>query len=125
MSNRIACALLTSAALQCSAQEASRAPTDGWKRAELKSACNSPVVKVSERAMAILRTPSFTEVSVEVQVEVEPPGTLGKVSIKRTSGYAEFDEIALQAYVGFKCTFPEPLTQPFVGLQTLTFRKVN
>jgi TonB family protein len=120
---RFVCTMCLSLSIECSAQDASRPDHPGGKEGEFPSKCTRAVPKFTDRARAVFQRPSFIEATAVIQVEILPPGRIGAVSIRTSSGYPEFDEMALQAYADVTCSFPQPLEKQITGLQTFTFRK--
>lgn len=122
MWTRLACTFLLSLSIGCAAQEPSRPPLPSdAKPGELPTLCTRAVPNFTDRARAVLRRPYFTQTTVVAQVEILPPGRIGAVSIRTSSGYPELDEMVLLAYVDVTCSFPEPLEKPVTALQTFTF----
>ncbi len=124
MRTRLSCMFLMSLSVACAAQEASRPPlpSDAMPN-ELLGKCTRAVPRFTDRVRAVFQRPSFTQATVVAQVEILPPGRIGAVSIRTSSGFPEFDEMALQAYTEVTCSFPEPLAKLITAIQSFTFSK--
>ena len=71
---------------------------------------------------SIARDPAFKTATVLAQIELLPPGKVGEVTIRSSSGYASLDTSVLDAFRKMSCTFATPLLTRTVALQEFVFK---
>ena len=71
--------------------------------------------------IALLKSTSFRGATVVIEVEILPPGKIGEVAIKESSGSVEWEKSVVAAAREVTCTLGAPVTHRIVARQTLSF----
>ncbi len=69
---------------------------------------------------ALLAEPGFELASVLVEVEIVPPGVVGKLTQRQSTGHAAWEAAVTEAFKGARCDLGAPVTEAFVIQQTFT-----
>ena len=90
-----------------------------------QSASSPPAIRCSQVRPSIpsslFKDPTFKSATVIVQVELVPPGEVGSVVIKKSSGYRELDESVLNEMKGMNCQLGSVLTWKMSVQQQFVF----
>ena len=72
---------------------------------------------------ALLKHPPATPLTVTVAVEIMPPGEVGSVTVRQSSGDKDWDDAVVAAERKLNCNLGAPVNERFVARQTLTYSK--